>query len=337
MARRARRIAPRRQRGVAIITALLVVMLAATIASYLLAQQSEALTRVERATERAQLGLHATTTLEWARSALVAQQKNSVYVALSQPWAQGLVARPIDTAIATGLLRDAQAKFNINNLIDGNGKRRDADFDIFTRLLTILKLDRGLANAVLDWIDRDDDVSGPNGAENSTYWSQSASGAARTDNEGTGNYGAANRPLLNIEELLRVKGMDERILRTLTPFVTALPTPNGDRTRVNINTTSMEVLSALFPNVNADELTETIRVRELPYTNAADIRERRPKLPATIVDAYLEANSRYFEATLAITGQHAQIRQAALLQLQAAPAGGGNLAWPAIIWVKENG
>ena len=96
---------PSRQRGIAIITALLVVMLAATVASYLLAQQAEALTRVERATERAQLGLHATTTLEWARSALVVQQKNSTYVSLSQPWAQGLVARPIDTAIATGLLR----------------------------------------------------------------------------------------------------------------------------------------------------------------------------------------------------------------------------------------
>jgi len=332
MARRSPTIQPHRQRGVAIITALLVVMLAATIASYLLAQQSDALTRVERASERAQLGLHATTTLEWARSALLVQQKNSVYVALSQPWAQGLVARPIDTAVATGLLRDAQSKFNINNLIDANGKRRDADLEVFTRLLQSVKLDPRLADAILDWIDRDDDVSGPNGAENSYYWSQSGTATAVA-----GHYGAANRPLLSIDELLRVKGVDDAVLRTLAPFVTALPTLNGERTRVNINTTSIEVLAAVFPDVSAEVLSETIRVRELPFTNIADIRERRTQLPAALVDAYLDTKSRYFEATLAITGQHSQIRQAALLQLQTAPSAAGELAWPAIIWVKENG
>ena len=332
MAKRAHTSPPRRQRGVAIITALLVVMLAATIASYLVAQQSEALTRVERASERAQLGLNATTTLEWARSALLVQQKNSGYIALTQPWAQGLVARPIDTAVATGLLRDAQAKFNINNLIDGNGKRRSADVDVFIRLLTILKLDAGLANAIVDWVDRDDDVSGTNGAENSYYWSQ-----APVSSSSAGNYGAANRPLLSVEELLRVKGVDDGVLRTLAPFVTALPTPIGERTRININTTSMEILSALFPEVSAEVLTETIRLREMPFTTPADIRDRGKQLPATIVDAYLDTKSRYFEATLAITGPHSQIRQAALLELQSAPAIGGNLAWPAIIWVKENG
>ncbi|MCA3041178.1 MAG: type II secretion system minor pseudopilin GspK, partial [Rhodocyclaceae bacterium] len=289
------------QRGVAIITALLVVMLATTVASYLLAQQAEALSRVERATERAQLGLHATTTLEWARSALVVQQKNSTYVALSQPWAQGLVARPIDTAVATGLLRDAQSKFNINNLVGADGKRREPDVDAFSRLLKILKLDPNIATAVVDWIDRDDDVSTPGGAENNYYWSQAG-------------YGAANRPISQVEELLRVKGIDETTLRKLSPFVTALPTPNGERTRININTTSIEMLQALFADVPAEQLLETIRVRELPFIDAKDIAERRKQLPAAIVELFLDTKSRYFEAALAITGQYSQIRQVALLQ-----------------------
>ncbi|MCA3001049.1 MAG: type II secretion system minor pseudopilin GspK [Rhodocyclaceae bacterium] len=312
------------QRGVAIITALLVVMLATTVASYLLAQQAEALSRVERATERAQLGLHATTTLEWARSALVVQQKNSTYVALSQPWAQGLVARPIDTAVATGLLRDAQSKFNINNLVGADGKRREPDVDAFSRLLKILKLDPNIATAVVDWIDRDDDVSTPGGAENNYYWSQAG-------------YGAANRPISQVEELLRVKGIDETTLRKLSPFVTALPTPNGERTRININTTSIEMLQALFADVPAEQLLETIRVRELPFIDAKDIAERRKQLPAAIVELFLDTKSRYFEAALAITGQYSQIRQVALLQLQAGGAGASSIAWPAIIWVKENG
>lgn len=315
---------PSRQRGIAIITALLVVMLAATVASYLLAQQAEALTRVERATERAQLGLHATTTLEWARSALVVQQKNSTYVSLSQPWAQGLVARPIDTAIATGLLRDAQSKFNINNLIGADGKRREPDVEAFARLLKILQFDPNLATAIVDWIDRDDEVSTPGGAENNYYWLQAG-------------YGAANRPISQIEELLRVKGVDDATFRKLTPFITALPTVNGERTRVNINTTSVELLEALLPDVSAEYLIETIRVRELPFIDSKDIKERRKQLPAANVDLFLDTKSRYFEAALAITGQHSQIRQAAMLQLQSGAAGAASIAWPAIIWVKENG
>ena len=315
---------PARQRGIAIITALLVVMLAATVASYLLAQQAEALTRVERATERAQLGLHAATTLEWARSALLVQQKNSTYVALTQPWAQGLVARPIDSAIATGLLRDAQSKFNINNLVGADGKRREPDVEAFSRLLKILKLDPNIATAIVDWIDRDDEVSTPGGAENNYYWSQAG-------------YGAANRPISQVEELLRVKGIDDATLRKLTPFITALPTVNGERTRININTTSVEILEALLPDATTEYLLETIRVRELPYIDAKDIRDRRTQLAAANVDMFLDTKTRYLEAALAITGQHSQIRQAALLQLQGGSAGAATGAWPAIIWVKENG
>jgi general secretion pathway protein K len=303
-------------------------MLAATVAAYLLSQQSESLTRVERATERAQLGLHATTTLEWARSALLAQQKNSVYVSLNQPWAQGLIARPIDTAVATGLLRDAQSKFNINNLIDANGNRRTADVDVFVRLLKSLKLNTELANAIVDWIDKDDDVSGSGGAENGYYWSVA--------NRLSGGYGAANKPILVIDELLRVKGMDEASFRRLAPFITALPTSNNERTKININTTSAELLAAIFDDVGDDVIADTIRLRELPYKDAGDIKERRSKLAGPTIDAFLDTKSRYFEASLAITGQQSQIRQAALLQTQLANAGGA-IAWPAIIWVKENG
>jgi general secretion pathway protein K len=313
----------KKQRGAAIITALLIVVFVVTIASALLAQQSEALTRTARATERTQLSLFANTTLEWARSALLLQQKNSTYVSLTQPWAQGLVARPIETAVATGVLRDAQSKFNINNLIDGAGKRRDADAEIFTRLLTTLKLDPSLANAIIDWIDRDDDVSASGGAENGYYWGLSA------------GYRAANRPMLTIDELHRVKGIDDATFATLAQFVTALPTLNGERTRININTVSSEVLQAVLAQASSEDIAETIRLRELPYKDIADIKERRKTLKPEIVDQFLDTKSRYFEASLAITGEVAQVRQAALLQLQNTATPQAATVWPAIIWVKD--
>lgn len=317
---------PKWQQGAAIITALLIVVIVATVAATLLAQQSASLTRVTRATERTQLILHANTTLEWARTALLMQQKNSTYISLAQPWAQGLVARPIETATAVGALRDAQSKFNINNLIDAGGKRRDVDVEIFTRLLTALKLDGTIANAIVDWLDSDDDIANPGGAENSYYWSQRPS------------YRAPNRAVLTIDEIRRVKGIkgiDDDIFNTLIAYVTALPTPNGERTRINVNTASSELLQAVLNTSSPEDVTELIRRRELPYSTIEDLKERNKTVKPAVVDQFLDTKSRYFEASLAITGEVAQVRLAALLQLQNASTPAAATTWPAIIWLKE--
>ena len=319
----------RHQHGAAIITALLVVMLAATVASILLARQSEALTRTARATERSQLMLFANTTLAWARSALLVQQQNSTYIALNQPWAQGLVARPIESASAAGLLRDAQAKFNLNNLIGADGRRRTEDSEIFVRLLETLKLDPGIADAIVDWLDSDDDVSTPGGAENGTYWSRQPA------------FRAANRAIFSMDELHRVKGIDDKIFAALSQYVTALPASAnpGERSKININTTSRELLQAVLPTVSAEEITAILRLREIaPFSSTGSevggIKDRK-SLPPALVDAFLDVKSRHFEAALAITGEAAQVRMAAMLQLQAPPPGAIASIAPAIIWVKE--
>jgi general secretion pathway protein K len=325
----------RSQAGAAIVTALLIVMLAATLASFLLAQQSEALTRLERSNERGQLLLHANTTLDWARSALLAQQRNSTYVALNQPWAQGLVAQPMETATASGVLVDAQSRFNLNNLVGSDGKRRDADVEVFSRLLTQLQLDPGLADAVVDWIDTDNQVSGTRGAENDYYWSQ------RTP------WRAANRGLVQIDELARVRGITPEVLARLRPYVTALPLRTTDqpgqggtdlvRTRVNVNTASKELLAALLPAQSSSTVDEIVRLREMPFMNVADLKERFKGLPPGLVDQFLDTRSSFFEATLAITGQHSQIRQSALLRLSGSNTGvaAANAGWPSIIWTRD--
>ena len=226
-----------RQRGVAIITALLVVMLAAGIAAFLLAQQSRALTRAARATERAQAIQYAAPTLDWARAALFQLQKSTPRIDLTQPWARGLAAIPLDGAMAAGALRDEAGLFNINNLAK-NGVRSEADIAVFRDLLTALKLNPDLADAAADWIDADDEPTGAGGAENSTYMAMQAP------------YRAANRNLMQIEELRRVRGFDDAILARLKPFISALPL----RTPININTAPQEVLAATFPKLSTDDI-----------------------------------------------------------------------------------
>lgn len=307
------RLHPDRQRGVAIITALLVVMLAASIAAFLLSQQSHALTRTARATERAQAMLFAPPTLDYARSLVAKLSKDQVD--LSQPWVQGLRAIPVDGAMASGLLRDEGGLFNLNNLVKADGKASEPDVQAFARLLTALKLDPNLANTVTDWIDSDDEPR-TGGAENGTYFSQPTP------------YRAANQRLLFVDELIRVQGFDAQTVNRLRPFVTALPA----RSKININTAPQEVLAALLPDVAPDALSALVRTRvtrPLVKIDGDDgVRASLGKVPDAAL-AMLDNKSAFMTASIAIDYAGTQVRQSALLFR-------GNEKWPSIIWVKTD-
>jgi len=312
-----------RQRGVAIITALLVVMLAASIAAFLLAQQSHALTRTARATDRAQAALYAAPTLDWARAMLFEMQKKSARVDLTQPWTQGLAAVPIDGAVASGSLRDDAGLFNLNNLLKDDGTHSEPDLALLRRLLTALKLNPDLANAVVDWIDADDDVTFPGGAETAAYL------GAPTPTR------AANQRLLHLDELQRVAGIDAVVLGRLRPFVTALPL----RSKVNINTAPAEVLTALLPDLGSEEITRLVQQRlARPFAQvegAGGVKETLTKVPAAAIDQSVDVRSSFFSVYLAIDNNGAQIRQSALLQRRDTGSAGGD-RWPSIIWVRND-
>ena len=313
-----------RQQGVAIITALLVVMLAATIATYLLAQQSRALTRTERASERAQVSLYVAPTLDWARAVLQETQK-STYTATNQAWAQPIAAQPLINAggtanvFASGLIRDEAGKFNLNNLVKTDQSASAEDIDIFKRLLKNLGLNPDLAEAVVDWLDKDSEPRA-NGAEDGYYTSLATP------------YRTANQPMVQWQELARVKGFDAKTLTRLAPFVTALPikTSTKGRTKINVNTAPNEIMSALLPELPRDDMANLIRLRELPYLSVDDLVKRFPALKnsATILDQFADVRSKFFTVSVAITGEVAASRQTALLD--ASESG----VWPRIIWVQ---
>lgn len=315
------------QRGVAIITALLVVMLAATIAAYLLAQQSRALTRMARATERAQVLLYAQPTLDWARAVLF-ESRNDAYVHTRQAWAQPIAAQPLLAAnntsnvFAAGFIRDEAAKFNLNNLVF-KGVASVEDIEIFRQLLKQLKLNPDLCDAVVDWLDTDSEARA-NGAEDGYYLSLAAP------------YRTANRPMVQWQELARVRGFDAAVMQRLAPFVTALPpdakTSSTSRSKININTAPLALIQALFPEITGDDAVELVRLRELPFLNRDDLLSRKPALKKALTnfDQFADVKSRHFLVSLAITGENAAVHQTVLLErVETNPA-----SWPRIIWVQ---
>ncbi len=308
------------QRGAAIITALLVVMLAATIATYLLMQQSHALTRTARTTDRAQAALYTQPTLDWARAILFETQKNASYVHPKQAWAQGINALPLDDAgggtLASGVIRDEGGKFNINNMVV-DGVKSPADVEVFQRLLKVLKIDADLAPAVVDWLDKDNDLTA-NGAEDSAYLSLPEP------------YRSANRPMLQASELARVRGFDAATLRRLMPYITALPA----RTKLNMNTALPEVIRAYFPDISETGAVALVRARDdVPFKDIAAVKKQNEMkgIPQTSVDQFAGVSSGFFSVSIAITRDATQVRQNALLK-SADPAGS---RWPSIIWVNS--
>lgn len=321
--------APARASGAALITALLLVVLVAGIVSQLLAAQSHALSRVVRAQAQTQLTLFATPSLDWARSALLEDSKLSSIDHLGEMWARGLPPQPVGSGasagVATGIIKDETAKFNVNNLVSDQGVKSQADVEIFQRLLAALGLDTALSHAVLDWLDIDDEATFPGGAETSTYMAK------------TPPYRPANRRMVQVEELLRVHGINQTIFNRLQPFVTALPT----RTKINLNTAPQQLLSAVLPRLVGDDAKAFITLRtDKPFANIGAVRAALKGLEPSSLDQQCDVRTDYFEVFIAVENAEGRVRLNALMQRPFSsalnPSGPVVTAsWPSIIWVRN--
>jgi general secretion pathway protein K len=218
---------PARQRGTALITAILVVALATAIAAALtwdlFLDQRRAMGRI--AVDRGlmySLGAEA-----WAKQILRDDAQDNSTDHPNEPWATQIAPLPIEGGQIQGRIDDLNGRFNLNNLIDANGATDAVAVEGFRRLLMALDLDVRLADRMADWIDRDFEPNFPDGAEDSEYLSRSPP------------FRAANRPITSVSEVLMVyPELGYSNYLRLRPFVSALP--RG--TRININTALPEVL-----------------------------------------------------------------------------------------------
>jgi len=303
------------QRGVAVVTAILVVAVAASAATYMLAQQSATLNQTALVASRAQADSYAQAGFDWARGILAEDARGSAIDTLEEDWARPLAGLPVERAVVSGAIIDQQARFNLNNLVNA-GRRSDADVQILGRLLESLGLDPGLALAVLDWIDADADLSGGGGAEDAYYLS-----LARP-------HRAANRPLGQVEELYDVRGFDAGAVAKLRPFVTALPV----RAPVNANTAAPEVLAAILPALSRDEIRALVQSRrKQPFRDRADLKARMNQVEGTAIEASLDVKSDHFLVQVGVSQDDVQVAAEALVS-RAAP---GATPATAMIWRRS--
>ncbi|HKX58683.1 MAG TPA: type II secretion system minor pseudopilin GspK [Steroidobacteraceae bacterium] len=220
-----------RQRGVALITAIVVVAIATILAVRIGTRAALDLRRTAGLVALDQ-GWHVALGAEaWAIEALKEDWRNASGPQkvdhLAEAWAQPLPPLPIDGGEVRGVLEDMQGRFNLNNLINAEHKPDDKNVRRFQQLLILVGAQPRWASLMADWID-DDTMPDGDGAEDGTYLGQSPP------------YRAANGLVVTTTEMMALPGMTREEFERIRPYVAALP----PGTALNVCTAKAAVLTA---------------------------------------------------------------------------------------------
>ena len=266
---------PNRQRGVALITAVLVVAIAAIIATSMMKRQNFDTQRTANIIHRDQAIAYALGAEHWAGVELSKDAKENNYDHLRENWAYELPPLPIDGGYINGKLQDLQGRFNLNSVLDPLQAER------FIRLCQAINVEPDFIPALQDWIDGDTEVR-DNGAEDESYTLLDPP------------YRTANRFLADTSELLLVKGVSVQDYNTLTFYISALP----GNSNINVNTASPQLLQSLTYDVTLGDVERIIGLRtDKPYQDIDFFVEDKTFAGKEMSEEHLTVSSQYFLLT----------------------------------------
>ena len=271
-----------RERGVALITAMLITAMATMIAANLAWDNALDVRRTMVLLARDQAIQVALGAESWIINILHQDLQDNDTDHLGEIWATELPGLPIEGGEVFGAVQDLQGRFNINNLIDHDGAVDEESLEQFRRLLLALGLDQRFAGIAADWLDRDIEPAFPDGAEDSIYTGMIPP------------YRAANQTLSSTSELAALDGMDRQTFRILEPHIAALP----GRTQINVNTATGAVLLSLDKNLTLADVESLIAEREAG--GFADIENSFSSLVSADVVNQIEESTQYFQLKVVV-------------------------------------
>lgn len=286
----------RQQRGVALITALLITALAGLVAANLAWDNALDVRRTMSLLARDQAVQVALGAESWISNILREDLEDTETDHLGEIWAADLPGLPIDGGEVFGEITDLQGRFNINNLVGSNGRINPQALEQFRRLLQSLSLDPRFAGIAADWLDEDLEASFPDGAEDPIYSAL------------TPPYRTANQLLTSASELAALEGMDKATLDALLPHVTALPAG----TTINVNTATGPVLQSLGENVSIADVERLVAERETAGFN--NVEDTFRPIVAPDVLPLIGDTTRYFQLKVVVRIDTVRITLYSLLQ-----------------------
>lgn len=249
-----------KQRGVALITVLLVMVIAIAAVTHAVTRNRLAISRTSAILANTQLAEFVQGAEAWAIIALekdFEEDRNAGNASdnLAEAWAQRLAEFNPSNGKIRIQIKDLQSCFNVNNLtLRRAGGGTSESSEILKRLVRNLGGRMESALAIEDWVDPGDTP-------------------LASDTEDTGYLGlelAHRTPdtlITDVSELSAVQGVEAEEWRLIDPQLCALPEVG---TKVNVNTASQELLEAIFPSANVPGLI-TQRESGTPFTQMADL------------------------------------------------------------------
>jgi general secretion pathway protein K len=322
-----------KQRGAAILLAMLTVVLVATMASAMLWQQWRAVEIESAQRTRVQSQWILTGALDWARLILSEDAREDARHGggsdnLTEPWAVPLAPARLSTFLAaqqgqslvgddtdpsqeaflSGEIEDLQSRLNVRSLIDDNNKVHEATLAAWTRLFKQLNLPQ----AELDMLVQQLLLA----STKATPVSPGVGAAVPAENST-----AHDTPLLpsRVDELGWL-GLSETTLNTLAPFITLLPPPTTPatpttHTLVNVNTAPMEVLMATVPNLSSSQARQLINARaDKPFVTLMDVLLVLPDPKLHFDPAEQGVTSQFFSVTGRLRVGNSTVQEQSVLQ-----------------------
>jgi len=281
----------RGEEGAALLTAMIIVALVATLAGAMVWQQWRAI-QVEAAERaRTQSAWILSGALDWARLILREDARNGGVDHLGEPWAVPLAEARLSTFLAadkdntddapdaflSGAITDALAHYNLANVVTGN-HIDPVELAALQRLCETVGVSADVATRIAAGL-RDAAPPQPAGA---------AASAASAPEPAA----AVDPPLMprSVRQLAWL-GVDAESLRLLEPYLVLLP----EKAWVNVNTAPREVLVAAIPNLDLATAERIVQSRQRsPMRSIADVQALAPGLPATSFER-LAVGSNFFE------------------------------------------
>ena len=281
------------QRGIALLTILVMVALATILAATIAKRQTNTAENTGYLMRQDQSLLYAKSAEAFFSELLIQDSDNGSSIDhLQENWAKPMPAFPVEDGFISGRLLDESGKFNLNNLLKADGSVDDSARRWFEKLLQRVGLPAELSQAVIDWQDADDETTGAMGAESNYYQGLDPS------------YLASNTRFHQVEELKLVRGFEGKNYDLIAPYVTALP----EATKINMNTAAPLLLASIDPKLDVKTLEQELKAKqaELTYFNSL---EDLWKLNAfsgiepqnkTDAAAWLDSKSNYFTAQIEV-------------------------------------
>lgn len=345
--RRPARFQPNQQQGLAIITVMLIIALMVTLLGFLVEQQHLLVRRIANQNVAEQGYQYAAGVDAWAARVLH-DDADRITDHWGEDWArfggdpedqlegednfsldrsdeQEREPLPVidfgNDALLEYQLVDLMGRYNLNNLAIKDPKIKLDQRSIFLNLLGILEIGEfdereKLYAALVDWLD-ENDLKSANGVESGDYQIK------RTP------YFAADQKLTTIGELRFVEGFTQDVIKGLKPHVTVLPIDNA---KININTTSTEVLSSIsaVPVVDTGSVSVFLSQRfEEGFPGFPQIQAAESAIIGTTpvggraVQNMLQTSSQFFQINTRVTlGDYLYCTKTIVLREGANPNGG---------------